>query len=461
MRQPSGFLTLNEFERFVQEGSLETVVVGLTDLYGRLVGKRYEADFFLKHVAKQGTHACNYLLTVDMEMEPVPGYEFANWVKGYGDFHMRPDLQTLRVASWLDKTAIVMCDVVDEETDQLVPLAPRSLLKLQIDRAKAAGFTVMAGSELEYYLFRDSYRDASELGHGPQSLQPAGWYLEDYHILQGTRTEDYHAVVRRHLQQSGVAVECTKGEWGLGQHELNVRYDEVLRMADNQAIYKQCLKEVADQQGVSVTFMAKYAQDRAGSSCHVHCSLWRDGQNAFVGNSACGSIHSSDTFRHFLAGWMKYVPDVMVCYAPTINSYKRYQAGSWAPTRIGWCRDNRTAGFRVVGHGPSLRIECRIPGADCNPYLTYAAALAAGLAGIEQRLEPPAMHEGDVYQAHLVPSVPMSLREATELFASSRFTAEAFGADVVQHYAHFFRTEQQAYDRAVTDWERRRYFERI
>jgi glutamine synthetase len=457
----SGYLTLLELEQCLAAGIVDTVIVAMSDLYGRLVGKRYEAGFFLHRVAQQGTHACNYLLTVDMEMEPVPGYEFANWVKGYGDFALRPDLQTLRVASWLDKTALVLCDVVDAESGQLVPVAPRTILRRQIERARAAGFTAMAGSELEYYLFRSSYREADRAGHQPQLLQPAGWYLEDYHILQGTRTEDFHAAVRRHLQQSGILVECTKGEWGLGQHELNVRYDEVLRMADNHTIYKQCLKEVADQQGLSVTFMAKLAHDRAGSSCHVHCSLWRDEEPAFAGDERCAAVRCSETFRFFLAGWMRHVPDTMVFYAPTVNSYKRFQAGSWAPTRVGWCRDNRTAGFRVVGDGPSLRVECRIPGADCNPYLTYAAALASGLAGIEQRIDPPDMHEGDIYQADQVPSVPMTLREATALFAGSPFAAEAFGSEVVAHYSHFFTIEQRSFDRSVTDWERRRYFERI
>jgi glutamine synthetase len=256
-------------------------------------------------------------------------------------------------------------------------------------------------------------------------------------------------------------VECTKGEWGRGQHELNVQYADVLRMADNHAVYKQCLKEVADAQQLSVTFMAKYSADGAGSSCHVHLSLWRNGENAFAGEAECGPFACSETFRWFLAGWLDRVPELMVCYAPNVNSYKRFQPGSWAPTRIAWSRDNRTAGFRVVGKGESLRIECRIPGADCNPYLTYAAALASGLDGIARQLEPPEMFAGNMYAAEDLPLVPRTLAEATESFARSEFARSAFGEEVVEHYLHFFRTEQAAYDKAVTDWERKRYFERI
>src|SRR5581483_2960148 len=259
----------------------------------------------------------------------------------------------------------------------------------------------------------------------------------------------------------GVPVESTKGEWGLGQHELNVRYADALEMADRHCLLKQCVKEVADQLGMSVTFMAKLAHDRAGSSCHVHLSLWRDGQNAFAGDGDLGGIRCSDAFRWFLGGWIAHVPELMVLYAPTVNSYKRYQAASWAPTRLAWSHDNRTAGFRIVGSGASLRIECRLPGADANPYLAFAAALASGLDGIARRTEPPPMFSGDAYAARDIARVPATLREATDLFAGSEFARAALGADVVEHYAHFFRSEQAAYDAAVTDWERRRYFERI
>ncbi|MCA9109178.1 MAG: glutamine synthetase [Planctomycetaceae bacterium] len=461
MTKPRGMLSQHELTTHVTAGDIDTVIVVFTDLYGRFVGKRFDATYFLDTVAEGGTHACDYLLTVDMEMEPVSGYTFSNWENGYGDFHLVPDMDTLRIASWLDKSAMVLCDVFDEKTHARLPLAPRSLLRDQIDRASDLGFNAKAGSELEYYLFNTSYRDAARGGYADQSLEAAGWYIEDYHTLQGTREEPFNAAVRRHLTASGVPVECTKGEWGKGQHELNVRYADLLAMADNHAVYKQCLKEVADQQQVSVTFMAKYSAAHAGSSSHVHISLWNDDGNAFVGDRKAGPVECSDTFRWFLAGWMEHVAELMVCYAPTVNSYKRYQSGSWAPTRIGWSRDNRTAGFRVVGSGQSLRIECRIPGADCNPYLTYAAAIASGLDGIRRKLEPPDIYEGDIYSADDIPHIPRTLAEAISLFEQSEFARTAFGEDVVEHYAHFFSTEQAAYDRAVTDWERQRYFERI
>lgn len=454
-----GMLTLDELAQRVQDGSIETVLVMFTDHIGRFMGKRFDADFFLEDVAQHGTHACNYLLTVDMEMEPVPGYRFANWEHGYGDFHLLPDLSSLRLASWLDKSALVICDVEDEAAHQPTAVAPRTILRRQIERAAALGYTAKAASELEYYLFANPYKEANAANF--HNLEPVGWYIEDYHMLQGSREEHFNAAVRRHLKQSGIAVENSKGEWGLGQHELNVRYGNILEMADRHAIYKQCLKEVADQLGISVTFMAKVAAGSAGSSSHIHLSLWQGEQNAFSGEEQAGPVQGSNVFRWFLGGWLRHVPELMVFYAPTINSYKRYQVGSWAPTRIAWSRDNRTAGFRVVGSGRSLRIESRIPGADCNPYLVYAAALASGLDGIEQQIEPPPVFVGDVYQAQQLPRVPATLREATELFAGSAWTKSVLGEEVVEHYTHYFRTEQAAFDNAVTDWERKRYFERI
>lgn len=459
MSDVNGMLSLEQLQQLVNSEEIETILLVFTDHYGRFMGKRLDAGFFLENGAEHGTHACDYLLTVDMEMEPVPGYRFANWELGYGDVHLVPDLDSLRVASWLDRTAMVLCDVVDMDSHELVSIAPRSILRRQVERAAEMGYTAMAGSELEYYIFLDSYREAARKGY--RDLEPAGWYIEDYHMLQGAREEILNAVVRRHLRRSGVPLENSKGEWGKGQHELNVRYADVLTMADRHCIFKQCFKEVADQLGLSVTFMAKFATDQAGSSCHVHLSLWQDGQNAFPGDDVIGPVHGSSLFRWFLGGWIAHVPEVMVFYAPTINAYKRYQAGSWAPTRIAWSYDNRTAGFRVVGHGNSLRIECRIPGADCNPYLTYAAALASGLDGIANQIEPPPIFEGDVYAAQDLPHVPRTLREAIDLFERSEFAQRVFGPEVVEHYTHFYRTEQAAYDNAVTDWERQRYFEQI
>lgn len=455
---PKGLLSLADLTDAVAEERIETVIVAFTDHYGRMMGKRFDADFFLESSANDGTHACDYLLTTDMEMEPVPGFESANWELGYGDFHLVPDLKTLRIANWLEKTVLVLCDLENEKTHSAVEEGPRSILNAQLKKAEAQGYHAFGASELEYYLFETNYRDAfAQQYHG---LKPVGDYLEDYHIFQGSRTEPFTAAARKHLKHSGIPVETSKGEWGLGQHELNVKYTDVRGMADNHVIFKQCLKELADKMGLSLTFMAKYDEGGAGSSCHIHLSLWNGAENAFAGDQQIGPVMGSDVFRWFLGGWIKYVPDVMPFYAPTVNSYKRYVDGSWAPTRLAWSYDNRTAGFRVVGKGKSLRIECRIPGADVNPYLAYAAAMASGLAGIEHKIEPPEIFIGDIYAANHLPRVPYTLEEATESFANSEFSKKAFGEKVVEHYAHFFRTEAAAYRNAVTDWERKRYFER-
>jgi glutamine synthetase len=448
-----GNITLHELRQQVDSGAVETVILAFTDHYGRLMGKRFDARFFLEEAAKHGTHACSYLLTADIEMETVPGYEFASWERGYGDFHLVPDFQTLRVLSWLDKTAFAHCDVEN------VDVAPRSILEKQIALATTRGFEAAAASELEYYIFKNTYREANQKAY--QGLEPLGWYMEDYNLLQGTREEFYTAAVRRHLRQSGIVVENSKGECGLGQHEVNTRYGPVLETADNHALFKQCLKEVAEQVGVSVTFMAKWVQGQSGSSCHIHLSLRHDGKNSFAGHEKLGPVECTDIFRWFLGGWIAHTPEFMVFYAPTVNSYKRFEDLSWAPTRLAWSYDNRTAGFRVVGHGESLRIECRIPGADANPYLAFAAALASGLDGIANKIEPPPVFEGDLYTARDLPRVPYTLAAALDLFESSAFVKEALGAAVATHYAHFYRTENRAFERAVTDWERRRYFERI
>ena len=458
-----GMLTTDELATKVESGEIDTVLAVFTDHYGRFMGKRFDAEFFVADITSHGTHGCDYLLTVDMEMEPVPGYTFASWERGYGDFHLVPDLATLRVASWLDRTALVICDVENEREHKPVAQAPRSILRKQIERAEALGYTALAATELEYYIYTDSYREAHEKGYA--GLTPAGWYIEDYHALQGSREEFFNAAVRRHLKASGIPVENSKGEWGLGQHELNVRYADALTMADRHAIYKQCLKEVADSLGVSVTFMAKIDEKQAGSSSHIHLSLWKEGEPVFAGeqppSQALGPVLGSDEFRWFLGGWIAHVPELMPFYAPTVNSYKRYQAGSWAPTRLAWSHDNRTAGFRVVGEGKSLRIENRIPGADVNPYLALAATLASGLDGIENHTEPPPIFDGDIYSAAHLPQVPHSLRSATDNLEKSAFAVEVFGPEVVEHYVKTFRVEQAAFDNAVTDWERRRYFERI
>ena len=451
-----GMLSEDQLRAEVGSGGIDTVIVAFTDHFGRLMGKRFDAEFFVEDALGHGTHGCNYLLTVDMDMEPVEGYAYANWSKGYGDFHLVPDLTTLRRAAWTERTALVLCDVVDGEPEADVPVAPRSILRRQVERLAEAGYTAKAASELECFLFTESYRQAHEQGY--RDLTTSGWYNEDYHLLQGARVEPYVGAARRALAASGVPVENSKGEAALGQHELNIRYADVMTMADRHGVMKHAMKELADQQGISCTFMAKPVFGESGNSCHVHLSLWNLDDDAPV---FAGGAGRSDVFRWFLGGWMAHLDELMLLYAPTINSYKRYQAASWAPTRVAWSTDNRTAGFRVVGSGPSLRIECRIAGGDVNPYLVYAAALASGLDGIERQIEPPAELRGDGYNAADAPHVPGTLADALALFEASEFARSALGDDVVEHYAHFARQELHAWNAAVTDWERRRYFERI
>jgi glutamine synthetase len=443
----TGLLSLDDLRAAVAAGSIDTVVCAFPDPYGRLLGKRLDAAFFLED-PEHGTHACDYLFTVDMEMEPVDGYGFSSWEHGYGDVRLAPDLATLRRCSWLDRTALVLCDA--ERDHAPVAIAPRSVLARQVARAAERGYVAKAASELEYFCYRTSYEDAAAGGH--RDLAPAGWYIEDYHLLQATRTEDLQGAFRRHLSASGIPVESTKGEWGRGQHEINIAYCDVTQMADRHVVLKHACKEIADALGASVTFMAKPDAGGAGSSSHLHVSLWRQNVNVFA---------SDETFRHFLGGWMAHAAELMVCWAPTINSYKRYQAQSWAPTALAWASDNRTAGFRIVGEGPARRIECRIPGADVHPHLAFAAALASGLDGIEQGTEPPPRADGDTYAQPDLPPLPRTLAEAVDAFDGSDFARRAFGDEVVDHYVHFFRTEVTQYDAAVTDWERQRYFERI
>lgn len=455
-----GMLTLEELKEKVEAGEIETIVTVFSDLYGRLLGKRITGDFFLDHITGSGMHACNYLFTVDMEMDTIRGYKFASWDLGYGDFRCVPDLKTLRQAAWLEKSAFVICDIYDDK-NEIIPIAPRSMLKHQVNVSAEMGFLPKGASELEYFIFDESYSAARSKHY--QDLKTFSAYIEDYHILQGTREEILNAAARKHLSQSGIPVEFSKGEWGPGQHEINIRYSELITMADRHTIYKQCLKEIADQLGLSVTFMAKFDHALAGSSCHAHVSLWdpKGEHSLFSGNQQIGSIQCSNIFRWFLGGWIAHVCEMMPFYAPNVNSYKRYQTGSWAPTRLAWSYDNRTAGFRVVGHDESLRIEFRIPGADVNPYLLYAATIASGLDGIRNQIEPPDIFTGDMYSAADLPQVPRNLREAITGFKKSDFARKAFGEDVIEHYTHFFEIEQSLFDRSVTDWERKRYFEQI
>ena len=453
-----GRIDLKQLARLVANDEIETVLVVFPDMYGRLVGKRIVGRYFLEEVAERGMHACDYLLACDIDMEPVPGYQFTSWAKGYGDFHPVPDFNTLRIASWLEKTAIVLCDVREEEGHGLVPYAPRSILRAQLDRAASMGYTAMGASELELYVFQDSYEEVAKKDF--VNLQPIGRLIEDYHIFQGTKEEALIGAIRRHLERSGVPVESSKGEWGPGQQEIGLRYAELMEMADRHTIYKHAAKEIAWQQGRAVTFMAKWDERYAGSSCHIHASLWGpDGKPLFHGDDRLGPIRCSPLFRWFLGGWMAHIRELFPFFAPYPSSYKRYVPGSFAPTGIAWSYDNRTAGFRIVGSGSSLRIECRTAGADANVYLAFAATLAAGLDGIANQIEPPDAFEGDVYGAQELPQVPHSLPEAIAALEKSAFAREAFGDHVIDHYLHFFRTEQRKFDAVVTDWERRRYFE--
>jgi len=453
-----GMLKLEQLRELVGKGEIETVVAGFTDHYGRLMGKRFDAEMFVEDIARHGGHACDYLLTVDMEMDPVPGYRFTSWERGYGDVHCVPDAGTLRRAAWLDRTALVLCDVRAAAGDAPVSVAPRNILRRQLERAAAAGYVAMGASELEFFVLRETYESA----HAKRfdGLDTSGWFIEDYHTLQGTKVEPLLGAIRRLVGASGIPVESSKGEWGPGQQELNLQYAPLLEMADRHVIYKQAAKEIALQQGRALTFMAKFDEQLAGSSMHIHSSLWADGgaRAAFDAPAAPGAL--PDLCRWWLGGLMHHARASTLLLAPYVNSYKRFRAGSFAPTAIAWAHDNRTAGFRIVGHGASLRVECRIPGADANPYLAFAATLAAGLDGIANRLEPPARFEGDAYAAADLPRVPANLPEAIAAFAESALFRDAFGAEVVEHLVHFARTEQRKFEETVTTWERRRYLER-
>lgn len=453
-------MSRTDLEKAIRNDDIDTILVVFPDWYGRLLGKRITGRFFVDHVAEEGTHACDYLVACDMEMTPVPGYKFTSWEKGYGDMRLVPDFSTLRRAAWLPRTAILLCDLVSDKDSNPVQVAPRQILKRQTQAARQAGYTVMAAAEIELYSFNETYESARNKSY--HQLQTAGSYIEDYHILQGTKEEPLMHAIRNALTASGIFVESTKGEWGPGQQELNLRYSEALHQSDCSVIYKHAAKEIAHLQNKAVTFMAKWDENFAGSSMHLHVSLWDSAgaTNLFAGDQEMGSVKVSDVFRWFLGGWIRHAREFAACYAPNVSSYKRYQSGSFAPIAMAWSYDNRTAGFRVVGHGSSLRIECRIPGADANPYIAYAATIASGLEGIRNRIEPPARFEGDVYQAKEFPRVPYTLREAITEFERSELARRAFGDEVVDHYLHFLRTEQEAFDRVVTCWERARFFER-
>ena len=425
----------------------------------------------MESVLKHGTHCCNYLLAVNMEMDPQDGFKVASWEAGFGDFALRPDLETVRVLPWQAGAALVICDYVRHD-GSLVDEAPRSVLRGQLARLNKKGFTCFCASELEFYLFNQTYHSAFAAGYC--DLQPSSDYRIDYHLMQPTRDEPLMRAIRNGMTAARVPVESSKGEWSRGQHEINFTYTEPLPMADMHVLFKQGVKEVADQNGKAVSFMAKYAPSEAGNSCHIHMSLWKGARNAFWGatakspeirNTKLGTRNTphpgSNLFRHFLGGLIKYSPELCLFFAPTINSYKRYQPGSWAPTRMAWAVDNRTVGFRVVGEQKSFRIENRMPGADANPYLALAAMLAAGMAGIEEKIDFGDEYAGNAYVDSKLARLPGSLADAARLLERSKLARAAFGQDVVEFYVHHAYLEIEAFNNAVTDWEKVRYFERI
>lgn len=451
-------LTVDQLSGLVDSGEVDTVLVVFPDLQGRLLGKRVRAGHFLDELPRSGgaVEACNYLLAVDVDMTVLEGFRYANWDRGYGDFVCRPDLSTLRLVPWLAGTALVMCDL-EEPDGSPVEVSPRRILRRQIERAEAAGYRIRCGTELEFFLFEESYRTAWRRGF--RDLTPSSDYILDYHVLQTTRDEWFLREVRNAMAGAGLPVEFSKGEAGLGQHEINFRYADALACADHHTIYKNGIKEMAALRGCSVTFMAKPSIDDVGSSCHVHSSVWSaDGATSLMPDETGHDL--SPLFRNWLGGLVDTAAEFSWCWAPYVNSYKRYQSGSWAPTAIGWGRDNRTLGLRVVGHGPGMRVESRIPGADCNPYLALAATIAGGLHGIEAELDPGEPYVGNGYTSDL-PRIPRSLPEAIDRFRHSEVAADAFGEEVHWHLTHLATEEWEAFCASVTDWELRRGFERL
>jgi glutamine synthetase len=442
-------MTLDELRRAVAAQEIDTVILALTDMQGRLQGKRFRAGHFLDTVLRHGAEACNYLLAVDVEMNTVGGYAMSSWERGYGDFEMVPDLATLRPTPWLPGTALALADVQwHDHTD--VAASPRQVLRRQIKRLSERGWTALAATELELLLFRTSYRDAQLAGY--RDLAPANLYNVDYSILGTSKVEPVLRRIRNEMHAADLVVENSKGECNLGQHEVNFRYDEALATADKHVIYKNGAKEIADQEGMSISFMAKF-DEREGNSCHVHLSL-RDSDGVAV------FAEEPEVHDAFLAGQIATLSELTLLHAPNVNSYKRFVEGSFAPTTIAWGNDNRTCAFRVLGSGEGKRIECRLPGADVNPYLVLSALIAGGLHGVDSNLELEPELAGNAYTSDH-PRVPSTLRDARELFAASDVAREAFGEEMVDHYLNYARVELDAFDAAVTDWERERGFERL
>ncbi|HEX8520781.1 MAG TPA: glutamine synthetase family protein [Tepidisphaeraceae bacterium] len=455
-------LDLATLKSQISSGEIDTILVVMPDTYGRLLGKRLTAKYFLDQCSSEtagSTHGCNYLLTVNLEMDPLEGFSLASWDQGYGDFEMRPDLSTLRLLPWQKNAAMVICDVYKED-GSLVDEAPRSILRRQLQRLEQLGLQSFMASELEFFLFNTTYPAAFASNYA--SLTPSSDYRIDYHVMQPTRDEAIFHAIRQQMPAAGVEVESTKGEWGRGQHEVNFVYSAPLPMADGHCVFKQGAKEIADAQGKSLSFMPKIFSTEAGNSCHIHISIWKDNQNLFANNTPPATNNKqSEYFRQFLGGLIKYSRELSYFFAPTVNAYKRYQPGSWAPTKMAWAHDNRTTGFRVVGHGKSMRIENRMPGGDANPYLAFAAMIAAGLAGVEEKLDCGEPYKGNAYTDDKLQALPTSLKEAADLLEKSPLARQALGDNVVGFYVHTARKETEAFESAVTDWERVRYFERI
>jgi len=451
-----GMLSLDELKAAASDGVIDTVLVCLIDMQGRLMGKRFHVSNFIES-AWEETHCCDYLLATDLEMATPDGYTSTSWESGYGDYVMKPDLSTMRVLPWLEGTALVLCDILDHHTHKAVPHSPRAVLKHQIERLAELGYDAMMATELEFFLFKESLE---ELRRGQyMNLEPISGYNEDYHILQTTKEEPIMRRLRNALFDAGVPVENSKGEAEAGQEELNIRYSDALGCADHHSIAKHAAKEIAWQQGHAATFLPKWHSDRVGSASHIHMSLWKDKGNAFY--DAKGRFGMSSLMRHFMAGLIHYAPEYTVFLAPYINSYKRFMKGTFAPTKTAWSVDNRTAGFRLCGETTSaVRVECRIPGSDINPYLAQAALLAAGIKGVEDKLELAEAASGDLYNDESVAEIPSTLRLATTYFKQSTMLKEAMGNDVIAHYARCAEWEQEAFDAAVTQWEIARGFEK-
>ncbi len=448
---------MKTLKKLVANEEIDTVIAAQIDMQGRLMGKRFHADYFIKSAVDE-THSCNYLLATDMEMLTVEGYKATSWEAGYGDYIMKPDLSTLRLIPWLEKTALVLCDVQDHDNHKDVEHSPRAILKKQIARLEKMDMKAMMATELEFHIFKQNYEEAHATNY--QNLEPISPYNEDYHIFQTTKEEGLMRAIRNGLNGAGILVENTKGEADAGQEEINVKYCEALEMADNHAIVKNGIKEMAFLHGNAVSFLAKWSLKAAGNSSHIHQSLWsKDGEPLFYDKNEKYAM--SKLMRSYLAGLLAHASEITYFLAPYINSYKRFVAGTFAPTKAVWSMDNRTAGFRLCGAGTkSVRVECRIGGSDLNPHLALAAQIAAGISGIENEMQLEDEFIGDAYGGTNVREIPKTLREAARALDKSKMLREAFGQDVIDHYVHAANHEQNEYDRIVTDWEVNRGFER-